>query len=531
MLLQERLCEDSHSPDNTDMTGFQRGVALAATIIASSMGFIDGTVVHIALPSIQRDLGANFADLQWIANSYLLALCALLVVSGALGDRYGPRRVFLWGIAGFTLSSAACAASPDSNWLVIARSFQGVGAALMLPQSLSIIARLYPPSQRGRAIGIWSTFASASAAAGPVIGGFLVDHGGWPFAFWVNLPLGLLAFGLTLYAVPRGNDRKPVPLDWLGSTLLVLSLGSAVFATINLSLYPIYSAFVWPGWLVGLCALIVFIWWERRAPAPVLPAHFIANREFVLLNLYCLTIFAAFAAMMFLVPYVLITSLGLSASLAALNILPMGICISLMARPVGGWADRVGYRTPMICGATGIALATVTAGLIVWLRTPWSGAVAMTTLGLAAGLMVTPLTTGVLNSVATEESGLASGINHAVSRIGNLLSIALFGVVLVLRSRHHLINNLTESVLDSDSAAQIRPIVLRASGTLTQADLSELPVSLQAPAKALLTSALDSAFIEVMLAASVCALLAVWCAVALSGGKINGIIATPASSK
>jgi len=373
------------------MTKLKRGIALSATIIASSMGFIDGTIVHIALPAIQRDLGANFAALQWIANSYLLALCALLVISGALSDRYGPRRLFLCGIAGFTLSSAACAASPDSSWLVAARSFQGIGAALMLPQSLSIIARLYPPSQRGRAIGIWSTFASASAAAGPVIGGFLVDNGGWPYAFWVNLPLGLLAFGLTLFAVPAGNERKHVPLDWPGSTLLVLGLGAAVFATINLSLFSLLSVYVWPGWVIGFCALVIFTWWERRAPAPVLPAHFIANREFVLLNLYCLTIFAAFAAMMFLVPYVLIASLGQSASVAALNILPLGICISLMARPVGGWADRIGYRTPMIYGAIGIAFAAASAGLIVWLRTPWSGAIAMTTLGLAAGLMVTPL--------------------------------------------------------------------------------------------------------------------------------------------
>ncbi|MEM7376192.1 MAG: MFS transporter, partial [Pseudomonadota bacterium] len=173
----------------TALTRWQRGLALSATIIASSMGFIDGTIVHIALPSIQRDLGANFAALQWIANAYLLAVCALLVISGALGDRYGPRRVFLFGIAGFTLASAACAAAPDSSGLIAARTAQGVFAALMLPQSLSIIARLYPPERRGRAVGIWSAAASASAAAGPVIGGFLVDTGGWPYAFWVNIPL------------------------------------------------------------------------------------------------------------------------------------------------------------------------------------------------------------------------------------------------------------------------------------------------------------------------------------------------------
>ena len=194
-----------------------------------------------------------------------------------------------------------------------------------------------------------------------------------------------------------------------------------------------------------------------------------------------------------------------------------------MARPIGGWADRVGYRTPMIYGAIGIVFATASASLIVWLRAPWSGAIAMTTLGLAAGLMVTPLTTGVLNSVATEESGLASGINHAITRIGNLLSIALFGVMLVLRSRHHLVVNLTESDLDTEVVAVIEPVIRYATDTLVQADVSELPLNLQAPAIALFTSALDSAFVEVMLAASVCAAAAVWCAVSLSGRTSSGI--------
>lgn len=501
------------------MTKFKRGLALAATIIASSMGFIDGTVVHIALPSIQRDLDASFASLQWIANVYLLALCALMVISGALGDRYGPRRVFLYGIAGFTLSSAACAAAPDSTWLVVFRAFQGIGAALMLPQSLSIIARLYPPLQRGKAVGVWSAAASASAAAGPVIGGFLVDNGGWPYAFWVNLPLGLIAFGLTLYAVPRGNERKEVSLDWPGSALLVLGLGTVVFATINLSVHPVQSVYVWPGWLIGLSLLAVFIWWESRALAPVLPGHLINNREFVLLNLYCLTVFAAFSAMMFLVPYLLITSLGLSASVAALNVLPLGVCISLMARPVGGWADRVGYRTPMIYGAVGIAFATASASFIVWSRAPWSGAVVMTVLGLSAGLMVTPLTTGVLNSVDTDDSGLASGINHAVSRIGNLMSIAIFGALLVMLSRYHLNRDLITDFSDAEVLVLVEPVITNAVASLAQADLGGLPARLQVPAKEALTSALDSAFVQVMLAASLMGLLAAWSAIKLTDRK------------
>jgi len=490
-------------------------LALAATIIASSMGFIDGTIVHIALPSIQRDFGASFAALQWIANAYLLALCALLVISGAMGDRYGSRRLFLFGIAGFTLSSAACAAAPDSHWLVAARSLQGISAALMLPQSLSIIARLYPPEKRGRAVGIWSACASASAAMGPVVGGFLVDWGGWPFAFWVNLPLGLLALVLAWYAVPRGSQRISVPLDWQGSMLLVLGLGTIVFATINLSLFSLSSLLVWPWWVAGAVAVLLFIVWEKYAQAPILPAHFGANREFILLNLYCLTIFIAFTAMLFLMPYILITSIGLSASVTALNILPMGICISLMARPAGAWADRVGYRIPMICGALGIALATASAVTVVWLRTPWSGAMVMAFFGITAGLMVTPLTTGVLNSVDTEDSGLASGINHAVSRIGNLISVALCGAALALRYQQHLSDSLSEGVFNEEARAQIEPVLHAASGVLAQVDLSDLPEELQVSTQQLVTKSLDNAFTEVMLAASLFALLAACSAAAL----------------
>ncbi len=498
------------------MTRTKRGIALAATIIASSMGFIDGTIVHIALPSIQRDLGASFAQLQWVVNAYLLALCALMVISGALGDRYGPRRVFLVGIVSFTLSSAACAAATDSYWLIVARSLQGIGAALMLPQSMSIIARLYPPEKRGRAVGIWSACASASAAAGPVVGGLLVDNGGWPFAFWINIPLGMLALALTLYAVPPGNDRKKVPLDWQGAALLVTGLGALVFATINLSIYPATTLNVWPGWVVGLLAMGMFVWWEQRANAPILPAHFVANREFVLLNIYCLTVFAAFASVLFLVPYLMITSLGLSTSIAALNMLPLGVCISLMAWPVGRWADRVGYRIPMICGAVGITIATASAGLIILLRTPWSGAIVMAALGITAGLMVTPLTTGVLNSVDTEESGLASGINHAVSRIGNLLSIALVGVALALRYKHHLGDALSAAVPDDEQLALIEPLAYQAADTLAQADLSELPANLEIVAREALTHSLDKAFIEVMVAASLCSCVAAICAFKLS---------------
>jgi len=498
------------------LTRMQRGLALSATIIASSMGFIDGTIVHIALPTIQKDLGAPFASLQWIANSYLLTLCALLVISGAIGDRYGPRRIFMVGIVVFTLSSALCAASGSSELLIVARTIQGIGAALMLPQSLSIIARLYEPKDRGKAVGIWSAASSASAAAGPVIGGFLVDNGGWPFAFWVNLPLGLLAFLLTLKAVPKGHDRKSVPLDWPGSALLAGGLGALVFGIINLSLYSVSSIWVWPACALGVVGLIVFVMWEKRAPAPVLPAHFLKNREFVLLNAYCLTIFSAFAALMFLIPYMLITSLGLSASMAALNVVPLGICISLLARPVGGWADRIGYRTPMLYGAVGVACTTVLACSVVWLRTPWAGAVVMTSLGLSAGLMVTPLTTGVLNSVATQESGLASGINHAVTRVGNLLAIALFGALLAVRYRQRFNTGLSDVVSDKNELATVLAEVNRNANDLAQADLSMLPETLQTPVRTSMTSALDYAFVEVMLGVSLCAVIAVFCAAQLS---------------
>ena len=500
----------------------KRKLALSATIIASSMGFIDGTVVHIALPSIQRELGASFATLQWIANSYLLALCALLVVSGALGDRYGPRRLFLFGIAGFTAASVACAVAPNGSLLVLARTLQGVAAALMLPQSLSIIARLYPPEHRGKAVGIWSAAASAAAACGPVVGGYLVDNGGWSYAFWINLPLGIIAFVLTKYAVPKGSVRKQVALDWQGAGLLVMALGTLVFATINVSIYPWSSTWVWPGWMAGICCVAVFLYWERYAPSPILPAHFMANREFLLLNAYCLTIFVTFTAMLFLMPYMLISSLRLSASTAGLVMLPMGVCISLLARPAGGWADRVGYRLPMVSGAVGIALSAIAACTLVWLRTPWAGALIVAAFGISAGLMVTPLTTGVLNSVATEESGLASGINHAVTRIGNLAAIAIFGALLVLGYRSRLTDSLAMFVTDERDRKIIAEVVQQSATDLTQTDLGVLPQSMVGPAQVALTYALDRSFVAVMLLASVFGFAAAGCAWFLDDRGVNG---------
>jgi len=350
---------------------------------------------------------------------------------------------------------------------------------------------------------------------GPVVGGFLVENGGWQYAFWVNLPLGVIAFLLTLYAVPRANQRKQVPLDWQGSVLLVLGLGAFVFATINLSLYPLSSLLVWPGWLLGALVMLCFVWWEKRAPGPVMPARLVKNREFILLNAYCITVFVSFAAVMFLVPYVLISSLGLSASTAALNMLPLGVCISLMARPVGAWADRVGYRTPMIYGALGIALATMSACALVWLRTPWSGAIVTTLLGCTAGLMVTPLTTGVLNSVDTEDSGLASGINHAVSRVGNLIAIAVCGAALALRYQAHFHNNIDRVAQSDATVRQIEPLIQQAADKLGQFDLISLPEDLHIPVQQLVTTSLDRAFVEVMLAASLFALLAALSASAL----------------
>jgi EmrB/QacA subfamily drug resistance transporter len=400
---------------------------LAATILASAMAFIDGTVVTIALPAIQADLDVGFRTLQWVVNAYTLLLGALILVGGALGDRVGRRRVFVSGIVSFATASAACAAAPDGVVLVLARAVQGVGAALLVPQSLAIISASFPRSARGRAIGTWAAASAAATALGPVLGGVLIDSVGWRAAFWVNLPLSAAAVWLASRHVPESRDAATGPVDWTGAVLAVVAAGCLTYGLTRLgdgrASAPPLAVLV-----LGAVASGLFLRFERRAANPIVPLRLFASRVFSGANVVTVFLYAALAGVLFLLPFELIERRGLSAAGSGAVLLPLGGIIGLLSRRFGALGDVHGPRPFLAAGSALVALAAgwlalVPEGLAAGVVAP------VTVLAVGMAMVVSPLTTAVMNAAPDGHSGAASGINNAASRIAGVAAVAVIGTV------------------------------------------------------------------------------------------------------
>ena len=408
------------------------GMVLTATILASSLAFVDGSVVNVGLPAIGRSFQSGAADLQWVINAYLLPLSALLLFGGALGDRFGRRNTLIVGVALFAAASAACAFAPSLTWLLAGRSVQGIGAALLMPTSLAILGSSFSGEAKGRAVGTWAAAGAIAGAIGPVVGGWLIDGAGWRSIFLLNLPLALGSIALAWAFVHDAKDQGHSALDVFGTFLATASLGAMTWG-LTLGMGPQgWSASAVITLATALFLLLAFLWVEnRKGDQAAMPLALFASRSFVGITLLTLLLYAALAGLLVLVPYVLIQEAGYSGVAAGAALLPFPLVIATTSPMIGALAGAIGARIPLIAGplivAAGFVLATrIGSGSSYW--TTFLGPILIISLGMAAA--VAPLTTAVLNSVDARHTGSASGFNSAVARTGGLVATALLGSVL-----------------------------------------------------------------------------------------------------
>jgi EmrB/QacA subfamily drug resistance transporter len=414
----------------------RRRMVLAICILASSMAFIDGSALTVALPNLRADLETDLASVQWVLNGYVVTLASITLVGGALADVYGKARMLAIGSLIFGLASAMCALAPSVAWLIAARVLQGVGAAILTPSSLALIGAVYPKDERNRAVGVWAAASALTTAGGPVLGGWLVETFGWQSVFWINPPLALVVVGMVAAFAPQ--DRHELRrFDVIGAAILAAALAALAWALSNagrhapaettlaettLAMSGVTIAVV--GGL-GVVGLAMYAYWERISPHPMTPPRLVQNRTFLGLNASTLMIYSGLAIMFFLLPFDLVDRRGMTPTEAGLAFLPFTLGLGLLSRPFGVLADSIGARAMLIAGAAGASLALLwmafgqNAPLILAVIAP------MTLLGISFAVLVTPLTASVISSVERNDEGLASGINNAISRVAQLFGVAL----------------------------------------------------------------------------------------------------------
>lgn len=466
------------------------GWILSATILGSSMAFIDGTVVNVALPNLQASLSATVAELQWVVEAYALFLAALILIGGKIGDLYGRKRMFAAGVVIFAAASAFCGFAPRIHALIGARAVQGAGAALLVPGSLSILGASFAPAKRGKAIGTWSGFTGITTAIGPVLGGWLVQHFSWRWVFFLNLPIAFAVLLITFWRVPESRaaaaDQR---LDLPGALLTTIGLGTLVFAMIEAPELGWRSPYVLVGLATGILSLVALVPIESKSRFPLIPFTLFRSADFSGANLVTLLLYAALGVVLFFLPLDLIQVHGYTATEAGAANLPFILILFLLSRWSGGLAGRYGAKWPLVGGALVSGLGFMLFALPGIRGSYWSTFFpAMVVLGLGMSAVVAPLTTTVMNAVGEEQLGAASGINNAVSRVASLLSIALLGLVVLQVFSTRLERRLATAQIPR----QTQQAILAQRNRLLQI---ELPSTLTAAQRQSITRAIDESFV------------------------------------
>ena len=462
---------------------------LAATILGSSMAFIDGTVVNVALPALQSSLHATVVDVQWVVESYGLFLSALLLIGGAMGDSVGRRSIFLLGTGVFAAASVACGLSSNIAQLIVARSVQGIGAAFLVPSSLAIISASFDEKSRGQAIGTWSGFTAITAALGPVLGGWLIEHASWHWVFFINVPVAAAVIAISLWHIPESRSSTPQNADWLGASAATVGLAGIVFGFVESATLGWSHALVLGSLIVGFGALILFVYVERRVASPMVPLSLFKSSSFTGANLLTLLLYAALGIFFFLFPLNLIQVQKYSTTATGAAALPLILLLFFLSRWSGGLVARFGPKAPLIVGpliaAAGFLLfALPSVGASYWT----TFFPAFVVLGLGMAVSVAPLTTVVMSSVEQTRAGTASGINNAVSRIAGVLAVAILGIVMVSAFSHRLQQSLATLDLAPDVLHQIQSSEIRLAGL-------EVPSDLDARTSSALRAAIDQSFV------------------------------------